>query len=187
MKATRYILARLLFVTGFFLISSIGYSQEIRLTRQEKKEIRKAQMTANFYVLDTLLNLKSFVLEADFLRDRNGLRVPVLSTINFIKVDNVKGVLQTGSEAGLGFNGIGGVTAEGIIGAWNVEKNFKDLSYTVRFNLTTQIGHYNVSMIVYSDTRASATITGLRPGNLTWEGHLQVPGNSRIFKGENTI
>jgi hypothetical protein len=42
-------------------------------------------------------------------------------------------------------------------------------------------------MNVSSDNYATATITGLGPGNLTWQGHIATVGNSRIFKGQNTI
>lgn len=173
-----------------FILSSISLnsnSQNIKLSRQEQKEVRKAQMAANFYILDSLLNSKSFVLEADFLQNEYGERVNVVSTLNFIKVDKSKGILQTGSTSAMGYNGVGGVTAEGSVGAWKVDKDAKKLIHSLRFSLLSNIGNYDIFMTVSSDNHAIATITGLGPGKLTWEGHLETIGNSRIFKGQETF
>jgi hypothetical protein len=42
-------------------------------------------------------------------------------------------------------------------------------------------------MTVSADNNAIATITGLGPGRLTWEGCLVTINNSRVFKGKNTL
>ena len=174
-------------IIGFFLMSLNSSSQDVKLNRQERKEVRKARLAASFTIMDSLLNEKSFVLEADYLRNGYGFRIPVLSSLNFIKVDDSRGILQTGSEIWLGYNGVGGVTAEGSIGNWKINKNSKNFSYSIQFSLLTQIGHYDVFLNVSADNHATATITGLVPGKLTWEGHLTTIDNSRIFKGQNTI
>ena len=177
----------LFLISGFFLISVNANSQDTKLTRQERKEVRKAQMAVNYYILDSLLNAKYFVLEADFLQTRYGERIPVVSNLNFIRVNGDMGVLQTGSNVSLGYNGVGGVTAEGNLNSWQLSKDPKKLSYTLRFSLSTNIGYYDILMFINADNNATATITGLGPGKLTWEGHLQTLDNSRVFKGQNTI
>lgn len=179
--------ASLFLVAGFFLTSQNISAQNEKLTRQERKEVRKAQMEANFYILDSLVNSRTFVLKADYLRASNGVLTPVVSTLNFIKVDGEEGVLQTGSNNGLGYNGVGGATAEGNIGSWEVSKDSKKLTYTIRFNLLTNMGSYDVLMFIGADNRASATIRGLTPGWLTWQGELYTIKNSRVFKGQETI
>ena len=187
MKTMKINMASLFWILGFLLISMNINSQDNHLSPREKKELRKTQMNANFIILDSLLNAKSFVLEADFLADKYGDRIPVVSTLNFVKVDQSKGVLQTGSDFRVGYNGVGGVTAEGSIGGWKVSKNLKSLSYNLRFTLLTNIGIYDIFMTVTSDNHASAVITGLGPGKLTWEGHLETVNNSGVFKGRETI
>jgi hypothetical protein len=177
----------LIFCAGFLLVGVNGFSQDAKRTRMERKEERKAALLANFNAIDTVLNDKVFVLEADFLINTYGERFHVPSTINFIRVDSTKAVLQTGSDFRFGYNGVGGVTAEGSIGAWKMNKNFKNMSYTVQFNVLTQIGNYDVILTVTADNHAMATISGLSMGRLTWEGYLVAPYNSRIFKGQNTI
>lgn len=187
MKTMKTNMVSLFLVIGFFGISVNGNSQNIKLSRQEKKEARKAELAANFTILDSLLNARSFVLEADYLRDYYGEVMPVLSTLNFIRVNDKTGVLQTGSNFRFGYNGVGGVTAEGNIESWEIFKNFKNFSYTIRFSLSTNIGHYDVLLNVNADNHASATITGLGSGQLTWDGHLETLDNSRVFKGQNII
>lgn len=186
MKTTLIKSAILFLVFGLFLTIQNSNAQETKLTREEKKEARKAQMNRNFYILDTLLNKRYFVLEADYLENRYGQREPVTPNLNFIKVEGDRGVLQTGSNSGLGYNGVGGVTAEGTIDGWEMSKDTKNLSYSLRFGVLTNIGHYDVLMNISADTRATATITGLWPGKLIWSGHLNTLDRSRVFKGQDT-
>jgi hypothetical protein len=187
MKTMKIKSVSLFWILGLFLISLNSNSQESKLTRQELKEARKAQRAANFYVLDSLLNSKSFVLKADFLQTKWGDLVNVVPTLNFIKLNETTGVLQTGNNTGMGYNGVGGVTAEGSIGNWKIFRDEKHLSFNLQFSLFTNIGLYDVSMSVTSDNHARATIRGNGRGQLTWDGHLETIGNSRVFKGQTTI
>lgn len=187
MKTMKIKAGSLFLVMGLFGLIANSNAQNTKLTRQELKEARKTELTQNFYILDSLLNAKSFVLEADYLQGTYGDRIPVLSNLNFIKVNESTGILQTGTSFGQGYNGVGGVTAEGNIDSWKVYKDAKRLSYTVHFSLITNIGHYDVLLNVSANTRATATITGLWPGKLTWDGHFVTIDNSRVFKGQTTI
>lgn len=177
----------LFWILGFFWISLDSNSQDIKLSRQELKEMRRAQAFANFNALDSLLNGKRFVLEADFLQNEYGNRIPVSQDLNFVKVDESTGILQTGSNFGMAYNGVGGVTAEGSVGSWKINKDYKKLTYNLKFSLFSNLGNFDIFMIVTSDNHAMATISGLGPGKLTWEGHLVTINNSRVFKGQNTI
>ena len=173
----------LLLMTLLVSLSALTYAQDRKLSRKERKEIEKAQLQRNFYVIDSLLTERSFVLEADYLQDTYGTRVPVTSNINFIKVDRDKGVLQTGNTMYVGYNGLGGTTAEGSVGKWKINKDFRNMSYNVQFYISSNLGHYDVSLSVNAANYATATITGLGPGKLSWVGHLVTVDNSRAFKG----
>ena len=179
--------------TMIFFLSMICFwtpskvnAQDTKLTKQEKKEVRKAQLYANFQAIDTLLNRRSIVLEADFLRNQYGDRVPVNSTINFIKIEPDNVVLQTGNNYGPGYNGVGGVTAEGTINSWRLTKNLKHMNYNLRFSVSTNIGTYDVFMLIGANNNASATITGLTRGKLVYEGRVKALYNSSVFKGRKT-
>ena len=189
MKPMKYTFVSLLLAGGLILntFNTAAQDMEKEFTRQERKAIRKAQLEANFNILDSLFKSNRFVLAADFLQTKWGDRISVIPTINFIKVDGETGVLQTGTSSGLGYNGVGGVTAEGTIREMHITKNFKKLSYTLRFSMTTQIGHYDVIMSVSAGNYATATISGTTSDKLTWIGHIEDLGFSRVYKGRNSI
>jgi len=187
MKKLSFYLCILFLTFGFCGIPYKSYSQEIKLTRQEQKEARKAALYANFQSLDTLLGRKTFVLEANYLHNQYGNPVPVTSILNFIKVDNPKVVLQTGNNFNQGYNGVGGVTAEGDLQNWKITRNLKHLSYTISFSVTTNIGAYDVFILVGADNTATATITGLTRGSLTYQGNIVAIYNSVVYKGQKTI
>jgi Domain of unknown function (DUF4251) len=172
---------------GLLLISFNSNSQYAKLSRQEKKEAYKEKQFFNFQVLDTLIKNKTFILEADFLHNEYGTRIHVLSDINFIKVDSSDAVIQTGSNVNMGYNGVGGTTAEGSIRGLKVVKNLKNLTFYLRFTVVTDIGIYDVAMTINSNRSATATITGLTRGKLVYDGHIENIYNSGFYKGHNTI
>jgi hypothetical protein len=186
MKKSSFYICILFLTFGFCLINN-GYSQDEKLSKQERKEARKAELNANFQALDTLIQNKAFVIEAQYLQNQRGMQVPVNSLLNFIKVDGKNVVLQTGSNFSQGFNDLGGITAQGQLQSWKVDKNVNHLSYTIRFSVTTQIGIYDVLLMVGADTNARATITGLSRGSLTYQGNIVAIYNSRIYKGRETL
>ncbi len=187
MKTMKINMMSLFLILGLFSITLKSNAQETKGNRQEMKEARRAQMAANFNILDSLLNAKSFILEADFLQNKYGDRVQVSPMLNFVRVDHSSGIMQTGSDYRIGYNDVGGVTAEGSINNWKMFKDPKKLTYRLQFSLFTNIGNYDVSMFVTADNHAQATIKGLGPGELTWDGHLETLSNSGAFKGRNTI
>ena len=175
---------RLFLVSGLILITYFSYGQEAKLTKEQKKEIRKKELEARYTTLDSLLASRRFVLAADFLQGRSGERIIVTSTLNFVKVNGETGTLQVGANSGIGYNGLGGVTAEGSIAGWVLEKNSRNHTISVRFNISSAIGHYDVLMIVSASNSTSATISGLSAGSLTWTGHLESLNKSRVFQGQ---
>lgn len=187
MKTSILKLESLFLAIGLFLISFSSNSQDNKLSRQEQKEARRDKQYFNFQVLDTILKNKSFVLEADFLENEFGNRRPVLSDLNFIKVDSSDVVLQTGSNYNMGYNGVGGATAEGNISNMKIVKNLKNLTFYLQFSVLTNIGIYYVSMTINSDCVARATITGLTRGKLVYDGRIKTIESSGFYKGMNSI
>jgi hypothetical protein len=187
MKTLVFKLEKLFIATMLILISIMGNSQDTKLTKQEQKEAKRDKQYFNFQVLDTLLRNRSFVLEADFLENQYGNRKPVMSNINFIMVDSLRAVLQTGSNSNFGLNGVGGTTAEGNISGLKVTKNEKNLSFFLRFTVNSNIGIYDVTMNISCNNTARATITGLTRGKLVYDGRIQTLYNSGVYKGRNSI
>jgi hypothetical protein len=169
------------------MVLSQDFTRDTKLTKKEKKEARMAALYANYQAIDTLLQKKQFVLEADYLQGKYGSEIPVTSTLNFIKVDSPNVVLQTGANSSFGYNGVGGVTAEGNIVNYKVTKDPKRMNYVVLFTTTTGIGSYDVIMRIGADATARATITGLSNGSITYRGNIVATYNSRTFKGQRTL
>ena len=187
MKTSILNLKKLFLAIGLLFISVYSNSQDGKLSREEKKEAKRDKDFYNFQVIDSMLLNKRFILEADFLENKYGDRSPVMSNVNFILVDSLRAVLQTGSNSLYGSNGVGGATAEGTVSRLKITKNLKNLSFTIWFTITSQIGIYDVAMTINSDKQARATISGTTPGKLTYVGRVVEINNSGVFKGMNSI
>ena len=175
----------LFWILGFFLISFNSNSQNIKLSRQDRKEVRKAQMAANFNILDSLLNEKSFVLEADYLSNKYGVRVPVDRSINFVMVDSLDATLQVGSAYSAGYNGVGGQTINGRITKYdyNMTGRNKD-TYSIRMVFLSPVGVYDITMMINPEGYADASLRGNWSGQLNYHGRLVPLGLSKVYKGQ---
>lgn len=180
----RYII---LFLASFFLISNIDVqAQDInkKTRKEEKKTEKKAREERAYIETGNLLDSMKFVLEADYLSNQRGSRVIVPTALNFIKVDSTNAVLQIGRNIGIGSNGVGGTTAQGKISQYNVTRNEKNKSYTVRMNINSTHGYYDVFMDVMANGTAKATISGTYPGKLSWEGDIVALNETKTYQGQ---
>jgi Domain of unknown function (DUF4251) len=187
MKTMKKILVSLLFFSGSFGVSLYAHPLDLRPDIRQRKEAEKARTEASFNYLDSLVTGRKFVLEADYLQNKAGSLKRVSPSLNFVKVDEAKGVLQTGSNNRVGYNDAGGITTEGNIGNWKIYKDNKSLNLTLSFNMFTNLGTFDVLMTVTPDDYATATITGIGSGRLSWDGHLYEIGNSQFYKGSDTL
>lgn len=164
-------------------------AQDAGSERQTRKALRKAHRdsveNAEYQLTKYLVENRKFVLEADFMANKTGNRVPVTSNLNFIKVDSLKVVLQTGRNSGVGANGLGGVTAEGSVSKWNVKSDEKNRSYYITMDVSSNVGFYTVFLDISSSGKATARLTGLGPGQLIWDGNIVPIQLSRVFKGKS--
>jgi hypothetical protein len=187
MKTSISKLESMFLTIGLFLISLNGNSQDVKLSRIEKKAAHRDKEFYNFQVVDSMLVNKSFVIKADFLENQYGDRIPVSSKINFVMMNSVKAVLQTGSLSGSGTNGVGGTTAEGRVSGLQITKDIKNLNHSLRFSVNTNNGIYDVFVTINSDRLARATITGLTRGKLVYDGRIETLYDSGVFKGQERI
>jgi len=164
---------------GLFITPAVS-GQDIGKTRKDSTEAKKYESTRE------MLDNKDFVLEADYLENKSGNRFPVSSMLNFISVDSTSSILQIGRNTGMGYNGVGGITAEGEITRYKLQPDANRKSFYVSFSVMTSIGAYDINMSVTNDGYASATLTGTRSGQLTYTGYLVPTEDSRVYKGYNT-
>ena len=187
MKTSILNLKKWFLAIGLLFISVYSNSQEVKLSREEKKEAKRTREFYNFQVIDSMLQNKNFVIEADYLENQYGYRNSVLSAVNFILVDSLRAVLQTGSNSLYGSNGVGGATAEGSLSGMKITKDMKNLSFFIRFTIASEIGVYDVSLTIDSNKQARATISGMTRGKLVYVGRIVSRYNSGIYKGRNSI
>jgi len=183
-------LINLIFIC-LFLVSGI-FAQEVKTDKElkkeaslKKKEEKKAQIENQYLATGQLLDSKSFVLEAEYLNNRSGNRIPVSSILNFVKVDSIYGIVQIGSPQGIGYNGVGGVTAQGRIANWKLDKNDKRKTFDLYMTLSCNIGVYDIEMSVNYLGYATVSLTGLRSGKLFFEGNLYPKNESSVYKGQS--
>lgn len=140
----QHITVILLFFVSFNL-SANYYQEKDHLSRKEKKDTEREQI---YQFHKEILKDGEFVPESNFLQNRYSNRIPVNSTINFIKANEGSAVIQIGSDAGLGYNGVGGITAKGNITKWKVKENDKKKSIDLTMDIMTSIGIYHLNMSI---------------------------------------
>ncbi|MDP4282232.1 MAG: DUF4251 domain-containing protein [Bacteroidota bacterium] len=179
----------LLIIIALFLSTGIN-AQHTKLTKEQKQEValkkkaeRNAKIDSTYKETAKLLEGRRFILQADYLRNRSGYQRPSSQTLNFISIDSLAAVIQIGSNQAAGYNGVGGITNEGKVTNWKLDKNDKKKTFTLNFTVPTNFDVYDIVIYIDYEKRASATITGMRAGRITYEGYLRALEDATIFKG----
>ena len=176
---------RLVVFFALIISANIVFAQNDENAALTKKEKRNAELEKDYQLTKSMLENKDFVLEADYLQDRYGNRVLVNSTINFVSVDSTEAIIQIGSNLRLGPNWVGGVTAKGRIDKWELTNDQKHKAFTLRMNVMTTIGIYDLFINISASGRGSATLSGMTAGRLTFDGHLVPWEESSVFVGQH--
>ncbi len=173
----------------------IGYGQNDRAShadireqriyeRQKRQEEKAAEREKRIVMTRKMVGIQRFVLEANYLSDKYGTRVPVSPTINFIMVDSLEGIIQFGSAYSTGYNGVGGETLEGRITKYEYTMmGRKKDSYSIRMIFMSPLGTYDITLAVNPEGYADATIRGNWSGQLNYHGRLIPLGLSKVYKG----
>jgi hypothetical protein len=161
--------------------------KEQRRIAKEQRKAEKARAEEEMREITSLMiEYQRFVLEANYVGDHRGNRVPVSNLLNFIAVDSNEVVLQLGSHFGVGINGVGGVTVEGKVSRYEVKKQEgkKGSSYYVLMYIQSSAGMYDVSMNITPLGYADATVRGTVSGQLRYSGKLVPLSKSKVYKGQ---
>ena len=78
-----------------------------------------------------------------------------------------------------------GVTAKGLISGWKLTDNQKRKTFNLSFTVLTNIGVYDLLFYIGSPEYATARLTGLSAGQLTFEGKLVPYTESSVFEGQS--
>lgn len=176
------------------LLAVYAYPQEeqnvdrktARKLEREQRKLQKELITqSTSRLVDSLINNRNFIIEAQYIGDQTGQRVVVDEKINFIIVDSSKIVIQYGSMGALlGYNGLGGITTDGNITKFEVKRTGRDKeSYSIQLSAMTSVGMYDIFILISPDGNSTATIGGLSRGKLVYYGNVIPIKGARIFKG----
>jgi hypothetical protein len=166
---------------------TLSRSELRKLQREQRKAERAAEQEQMAKVTELMIAQQHFVLEAEFLSNKTGSRIPVQSTINFILVDSVEAIVQFGSASSAGYNGVGGATIEGKISKYEYSKIGRNNdSFSISMSFMSSLGIYDITMLVSASGNTDATIRGSWSGSLSYHGKLVPLIQSRIYKGTTT-
>lgn len=156
-----------------------------KLSRKERKALQQALDSMAYANALQALHDTCFVLEAERVVFKNGLRVYVTPTTNFVSVDEGRAMVQVAFNVpSPGLNGIGGVTVEGPIteykektdkkGTTMLTANVQGVSLSARLYITMCKGTNNATIEI---------LPTFNTRRITLEGRIIPPEESFVIKG----
>lgn len=142
-------------------------------------------------VLDTKIKLyteifeeRSFVLEANTVYSQKGRSFQMNSSINFVKLEKGVGVLQLAFDQLVGWNGVGGITLDGNVRNYKINKGDGTKMPSLQFDMNGTMGWATVRINVNSSGQARADVNGGMSGSrISFSGPLLPLKESSVYQG----
>ncbi len=193
MKKLIYFLGLLFVMT--LALPNTGMAQEKQLTKKEQRKLEKQKKNEKRLKKDAasrkfyagLIQNKRWVLQATQLFDSYGRYFSVTPDLNFVAVQDSEIIVQFGFQGVIGWNGVGGVTAEGFLKDFKFNPGKND---NKAMSISTHIlpryggGSLYFTMYIANDGGADMTLTLQNGGTLRMSGQLYSPGQSSVYKGQ---
>jgi hypothetical protein len=181
---TGFLLAVLIAVGPAMMAQDNSAGQEI--TREEKKAAKQQQQDIDLKKIESILASRQWVLEAHTVQDRYGNSFHLNPTINFVAVDGDNGTVQLGFNGLVGWNGVGGVTIEGNVTVYEMEKVKKNRSPRVSLRFQGRgAGWASIDLTVNTSYQATARLLGDFGDRITFQGQLVPLSESVVYKGQS--
>lgn len=158
---------------------------EFQKRSEPKRMLQAAADTLLWQQADAAVNRKSFVIEADAITFRNGTRILVNSTTNFISVKGDRGVVQISPNSFVsGPNGVGGITVKGSVSGMDIRVDKRGVTH-INMNITGIGINAGVDISLYPETNEAYVIVSpnFNSQTLRIEGVLVPYEQSRTFEG----
>ena len=127
---------------------------------------------------------KSFVLEANTVYSKKGRSFQMNSTTNFVKLKDGVGVVQLAFNQIVGWNGLGGITLDGKVKNYKINKGDGTKMPSVQFDMNGSLGWATVRINVSSNGNARATVdAGMSGDRVSFSGILLPSSKSSIYQG----
>lgn len=160
--------------------------QDKKLSKKEKKELRKQQQIEQNRIIIELLYSKNWVIEAHTVYDRYSQSYQLNPTINFVGVKDEEGALQLGFDGLIGWNGVGGVTVDGKVTKYEVKEGNGKSGPTLNLRFQGRgIGSAIINVTVNSSGQATARVNGDFGDRITFAGTIKPLEESAVYKGQS--
>lgn len=161
---------------------------QVPLTKEEKKILKKEQKKQAERMMSVntsqALHSSQFILKADRVRGRGGSMFNVNPRINFVSVQGDEVYVQLGSDTGIGYNGVGGVTLKGKVTQYTVEQDKKNGNYYIQMNTLGTGGALTISMHVnITGEMANAVVQTNWGSRVDFIGKVVPSGRLQVYRG----
>lgn len=159
---------------------------EKKLSKKERKELKKQQQIEKKQAIIALLDSKAWVIEAHTVFDRYNQSYQINPSINFVGVKENEGALQLGFNGLIGWNGVGGITIDGDVTKYEVKEGKSNASPTVNLRFQGRgIGSATINITINSSGQATARVNGDFGDRITFSGVIKSLEESNVYKGQS--
>lgn len=177
---------RVLILCSLLMLLSVNssFSQDNKSAKQEKKALKNQENQEKLEALYKIVESRKFIVEANSVSNNEGETFTVSPSINYFYVDSLNSTIQLSFEGLIGWNGIGGITADGSIDKYDLSplKQGKPITLTGMI-IGRAGGNTQFVMYVNSEGMATVSITGNWGNTINFQGRLLTLAESKVFKG----
>lgn len=174
-----------LLIFSIFSFADVAVAQQqTKLSRKEKKELKRQQQHEQRQAILDLFYSKKWVIEAHTVFDRYNQSFQLNPTINFVGVKDDEGALQLGFDGLIGWNGVGGVTVEGQVTRYEIREGKGNPAINLRFQ-GRGVGSANINVTVNTSGQATARVNGDFGDRITFSGTIRALDKSTVYKGQS--
>lgn len=175
-------------LVGLMFVAGLSFAQESKADKKAAKVAKKAaeeeQNIANTARLLALFETKAFVLEANTLYDKTKKSYVLSSNFNFIGFDGKNSTIQLSFIGLVGWNGVGGVTADGKIIKMETKVKEGKPGFTCSASIQNKGGNFITMLFrVNADGSARVTMNGNFGEQLSFYGSIVPLAETNVYKG----
>ncbi|MCG8310932.1 MAG: DUF4251 domain-containing protein [Cytophagales bacterium] len=170
----------------FFQINLSFAQKEKKISRKERKELKRQRHIEQKQAILDLFYSKKWVIEAHTVFDRYNQSYQLNPTINFVGVKDEEGALQLGFDGLIGWNGVGGVTIDGQVTKYEIKEGKENSSPVINLRFQGRgIGAAVINVTVNTSKQATARVNGDFGDRITFSGIIKSLEESSVYKGQS--
>jgi len=175
------------YLSLFLLFTHSAFAQENqKLSKKERKELKKQQQIEQKKAILDLLYGKEWVIEAHTVFDRYNQSYQLNPTINFVGVNGEEGAMQLGFNGLIGWNGVGGVTIDGSVTKYEIKEGKENQSPVANLRFQGRgVGSASINITVNTSGQATARVSGDFGDRITFSGIIKSLEESTVYKGQS--